>query len=425
MAGVLARQPDLLSTLFPPSSHTRSGRRRLVPTLGAEDTARAWLQLRDGSGVDLPDGSFLIEADERAELLPLLHERKESFFVDFADGRRPLFEAMQAATVVGQRHAAITALAAYDAPRLPELVAMRNAMLGRWQVDDTDARDAVLAALQLQAATDAQGELEADFKTVRERVTKATGMGVDSQWCGMFSGDHLIKAVARRGPAQGLHAHPQRRGLLHLPPRAVTRRASRSGSGTTTAGRTCAGTTTPAARCGSGSPTTRSPRAATLDIQPGDMVLLDWELDGDPNHIVLAQSYDPQTNTLVTIGGNDSGYVLMGPKDKEPAKDAKRDTAEAATGLELKPGTAAARWASACTRSPPHGQGEARGRLRGRAPVADRPRGAHLRLQAAGQAATAAEAREVTNVPPPSQPAASETPPRSVPSTTARSRGSA
>ena len=133
--------------------------------------------------------------DERAELLPLLYDRKESFFVDFADGRRSLFAAMQAAVEPSQRHAAITALSAYDEPRLPDLVRMRDAMRGRWQVDDTDARDAVLAAIQLQAATDAHGELDADWKTVRERVTKATGMGVNSQWCGMFSGDHLIRAA--------------------------------------------------------------------------------------------------------------------------------------------------------------------------------------------------------------------------------------
>ena len=56
---------------------------------------------------------------------------------------------------------------------------MRDAMHGRWQVDDTDARDAVLAAIQLQAATDAQGELQADWKTVRDRVTKATSMAGD------------------------------------------------------------------------------------------------------------------------------------------------------------------------------------------------------------------------------------------------------
>src|SRR3954469_23263492 len=58
VAGLLARQPDLMSMLAPPSSDTPAGRKRLVPTLAAEDTARAWLQLRDGSGVDLPGGSF-------------------------------------------------------------------------------------------------------------------------------------------------------------------------------------------------------------------------------------------------------------------------------------------------------------------------------------------------------------------------------
>ena len=40
--------------------------------------------------------------------------------------------------------------------------------------------------------------------------------------------------------------------------------------------------------------------------------VLDWELDGDPNHIVLAQSYDPQTNLLVTIGGT-SGQTAPSP----------------------------------------------------------------------------------------------------------------
>ena len=88
VAGILARDPLDLGTLVPPSSDTPAGRKRLVPTLGPAETAAAWLQLRDGSGLDLPGGSFLIDADERAELLPLLYERKESFFVDFADGRR-------------------------------------------------------------------------------------------------------------------------------------------------------------------------------------------------------------------------------------------------------------------------------------------------------------------------------------------------
>ena len=161
-----------------------------------------------------------------------------------------------------------------------------------------------------------------------------------------------------------------------------------------------------------------------LDIRPGDVVLIDPDRKGAADHIVLAASYDPATNTLVTIGGNDSGFVLMGPKDKEPGADAKLDTAEAATGLELKPG-GGGKVAVGVHQVTPDGK-QAGGRLRRRAAVAGRPRGAHLRVQAARQAAAASEAREVSSkAPPPSQPAASEIPPRSVPSTTARSRGSA
>ena len=72
VAGILARDPLGLDLLVPPSSDTQAGRKRLVPTLSATEVATAWLQLRDGSGLDLPGGSFLIDDAERAELLPLL-----------------------------------------------------------------------------------------------------------------------------------------------------------------------------------------------------------------------------------------------------------------------------------------------------------------------------------------------------------------
>ena len=91
-----------------------------------------------------------------------------------------------------------------------------------------------------------------------------------------------------------------------------------------------------------------------LDIRPGDVVLIDPDRKGAADHIVLAASYDPATNTLVTIGGNDSGFVLMGPKDKEPgAKSTKLDTAEAGHRPRAQAGRPAARWRSACTRSRP------------------------------------------------------------------------
>lgn len=48
---------------------------------------------------------------------------------------------------------------------------------------------------------------------------------------------------------------------------------------------------------------------ASLDILPGDVVLIDHEGDGKANHITMAESYDPATGVLVTIEGNGVGEV--------------------------------------------------------------------------------------------------------------------
>jgi hypothetical protein len=211
-------------------------------------------------------------------------------------------------------------------------------MNGRWLVDDLEARDAVLAAVQLQAATDAEGELISDWKTVRDRVTKASGWGPDAQWCGMFSGDHLIRASLDADLRAGFtHTHNVEAFYTYHPEKYPTRIPKwiwddENGWQDVKAYHAAQGMPRKWLTHGSIS------AGGALDIQPGDMVLIDHNLDGDPDHIVLASSYDPQTNLLITIGGNDSGYVVMGPDDKEPAKSDKLDAAEAATGMELKPG---------------------------------------------------------------------------------------
>lgn len=50
---------------------------------------------------------------------------------------------------------------------------------------------------------------------------------------------------------------------------------------------------------------------ATLDILPGDVVLIDHEGDGRANHITLAESYDPATGVLTTLEGNGMGKVAV------------------------------------------------------------------------------------------------------------------
>ena len=338
VAGLLARDPLDVLVPQPQNSFSRGGRRRTLEGLAPPELAAAWLQLRDGSGLDLPDGSFAIDADERAELLPWLYARKEQHFIDFADGRRALFAAMRSAADPTARLAAIQALSAYDTPRLPVLIAMRNAMKGRWLLDDTDSRDAVLAAVQLQAATDAQGELSSDWKTVRERVTKATDMPVSSEWCGMFSGDHLIRAALDSDFRHSfMHTLNVEAFFTYHPEKYPTRipKWIWDDDGWQSVKDFHAARGEPRRWTGHA----ELSKGGDLDIQPGDMVLIDWNLDGEADHIVLATSYDPATGYLVTIGGNDSGYVVAPPgKHKEATEGSKRDVAEDATGLELTEG---------------------------------------------------------------------------------------
>ena len=102
-------------------------------------------------------------------------------------------------------------------------------------------------------------------------------------------------------------------------------------------------------RCAGGS-TSGGVGGGALDIRRSDIVIVDWTRDGTADHIAIAQSYDPATSTLVTVGANDSGLVL----DAKPKFDSKgerklggesaedkaaREEREAATGQSLKPGS--------------------------------------------------------------------------------------
>ena len=105
---------------------------------------------------------------------------------------------------------------------------------------------------------------------------------------------------------------------------------------------TCASTTPGAARCGRGSTPPQIFAGGSLDIRPGDLVLIDHSGTGEADHIVMAHSYDMTTNTLMTIGGNDGGYEVdtspahAAPKGESQATREKRERMEAASGQPLR-----------------------------------------------------------------------------------------
>ena len=355
VARLLARQPAALELEHPsplarhPRSYADAIERATDP-----DAARIHRQLQQGRPdaqgritVDFQHGCFMIEGPEAESLKPLASARKERIFSTFAAGRAPLLAAMGAAATDEARRAARAALRSYDEPRLPILRAVQTELGGRWDVEDAAARDAVLAAIQLEAATTAAGDLHGDSATVHERVRGTAGMAAHHDWCGFFTQDHYrqsnLDADLRAGFFHTNNVedyftyrytrNPDRikKWIWPGPPETAWEelRAYHARRGAARQWLNYAGVS------GGGA----------LDIRPGDIALVDVGLDGTPNHIVQVQSYDATTGRLVTMGGNDSGLVVDTRENRPAPTDAgadreRRETAEATTGEQLKAGPA-------------------------------------------------------------------------------------
>jgi len=297
----------------------------------------------DGKAVvDLPNGCFIIDAAEAEALKPLAFDRKEKYFTDFAAAREPLFEAMRTAKTDAERRTATVSLRELDAGRLPELRDVQAALGGTWDIKDDKGRKAVLAAIQLEAATGAEGDLLEDSEDVHKRVFKSAGMAADHDWCGFFAQDNYRASSLDKDLRAGFfHTNNVQDFFGYVYTRNPDRikkwiwaeddwqelrtyHASRGGErkwldyGALSAG-------------------------GELDIQPGDTVLVDVGLDGTPNHIVLVQSYDPTTSTLISVGGNDGGMVIENdpkrtlPKESTTQQE-KREKLEGSTDQQLKAG---------------------------------------------------------------------------------------
>ncbi len=299
-----------------------------------------------GVGVELSDRSVKLTADEAAALAPIVAQRVKQFFSDFAAGRAPLYQTMRAAADGDTRRAAIQALRAYDQAGLPDPKSLRDALGGTWaDITDSGQRDAVLAALQLAAATDSEGELISDTATVHARVAASAGGSLNDEWCGYFSMEgyqrgaamdpDFANSFASTYSVELFFTYAHDSGIVMRSPkwlwdgvkwRDVQQYHHERGSERTwLSGTAITGGT-------------------QLDIRPGDMVVTDNEGDGKSDHIVKCQSFDPATGLLITIGGNDSGMIVRPAGEADPAHETAADqatrlAAEAATGKKMKVGS--------------------------------------------------------------------------------------
>jgi hypothetical protein len=279
-----------------------------------------------------------ISLDEMVDLADDAKRRLDGFFTRFADGRAPLFTAMVSAPDAAARHQAILALRAYDDPLLPTMWHLHD-LLGGWFIDDPTARDAVLAAIQLKIATDAEGELGNNREQVHKRVVEHAGMGMNDQWCGFFAEEQYRKSRLDQDFASAFHHVANAENFFSYSTNPIN--IARTPRWIYEQGRWQSIREYHESR---GSLRTWRNHAAlaaggALDIRPGDMVLFDWEPDGEANHIATVASYDPTTSTLITIGGNDSGYVLDTAGTYDASHDAVAQTGGAALGQPIRPGT--------------------------------------------------------------------------------------
>jgi hypothetical protein len=319
-----------------------------VETATPPEAARIYKMLNgtpDSEGkvtVDFPHGCFLLAADDVTRLKPKAFARKEKIFQDFATARTPLFTAMTGAADDAARRTAISALSAFDQKYLPDFRTMRTNFGGTWDIKDDGGMKAVLAALQLEAATNATGDLLNDSDAVHDRVYGSAGMAANHDWCGFFTQDHYMTSNLDRDLRAGFFHTDNVQDYFQY---VYARNPDRIKKWVWDDGKW---TELKAYHEARGSVRKWTNYDATsvggkLDIQPGDLALIDVGLDGTPNHIVLVQSYDPVTSTLFSIGGNDGGMVVDNAKDRKLPKEsdadkANRERLEATSGRPMKKG---------------------------------------------------------------------------------------
>lgn len=270
---------------------------------------------------------------ERVRVRAKLHQRSMEAL---ADTRLMLFLQLQAAPTDAERRTRTIALRTHDAPYLADIRAHAASPQTRFQHPDPVVQDATLAAIQLEAVADAEGDL-ASPKDAHKKAYDAAGMAPEHQWCGFFALEKYLTSNFDKDLRQGLfHTNDIERFFTY---RYVFGKDSRSFKWIYADGE-WQDVRAYHAKRGSQRQWIASDQIngrASLDIRPGDVITVDHSGTAEADHIMMVHSYEARTNTLFTIGGNDGGYLVDQGTGKR-APDAKRDRLEDASGQRLKDG---------------------------------------------------------------------------------------
>ncbi len=315
---------------------------------------RAVLQALDTPGpqptqVSLP-GGISVDIEDRPEIGRQAASRLvELLMTQLHTERTPLVQTMNAAADNQARRTATEAVRAVDVRYLPEI---KSRSLGR-QPDryghpNADARDSLLAALQLESVFNAEGRLSEDNTTVHNQVADRASMSRTDNWCGFFAADSYVTASMDSDMRAGFFHVDNVENFFQYryDDIARVRRWIAGATGWEEVRQYHQGRG--ALRQWTNAQAIFAGRAGTLDIRPGDVVLIDimsaLATEGPhrghsaPNHIAMVQSWNPQTHVMYTIGGNDGGYVV----DTRPgAAVSDPNSRAAALGRPLREPTAA------------------------------------------------------------------------------------
>ena len=281
---------------------------------------------------------MLEETTVTEERVKIKQRLREALMFTLANGRLSLMLQMQAAADEETRRQRRLELRAFDAPLLADIRKYTILAAQRYHHEDPQVQDGVLAAVQLEAVANAEGRLAAP-KDAHEKAYKAAGMAASDEWCGFFAMEQYMRSDLDSDVKRGFfhvtnveHYFTYKYAFGPVKDTRVMKwiyadeswhdlRAYHQARGSV---RTWLGHADIQA-------------ADTPDIRPGDLVLIDNRDTPAADHIVMVHSFDATTNTLYTIGGNDSGYqVDTGANHK--AGNADQQDLEGATGQPLKPG---------------------------------------------------------------------------------------